>query len=122
MTTQLDTPQTKSIHTILLSIGIPPNLLGYQYITYAIALIFSNPEYMHHITKGLYMDIASQYETTPARVERANRHSISVAWAHKNLSVISRIFKNTLDPQKSTPTNSHFLAGIYYYMAFHVQN
>ena len=59
MTTQLDTPETKSIHTILLNIGIPPNLLGYQYITYAIALIFSNPEYMHHITKGLYMDIAS---------------------------------------------------------------
>ena len=116
MNQQTKKSEAKSIHTILLSIGIPPNLLGYQYITHAISLIMTNPEYMHHITKGLYIDIASRFLTTPTRVERAIRHSIAVAWSHKNNPVIRNIFQNSIDPEKGAPTNSRFLAGIYYYL------
>ena len=116
MNPQYQKSQSKLIHNILLNIGMPPNLLGYEYTTYAIALILSNPEYIHHLTKGLYIEIASKYLTTPARVERAIRHSITVAWTQKNLSVIEHIFKNSLNPHKGAPSNSHFLAGIYYYL------
>ena len=113
--------ETKRLHAILLNIGIPPNLLGYEYIVHAIALILINPEYMRHITKGLYIDIASRYFTTPSKVERAIRHCINVAWTQGNLSVIHQIFKNSVNPNKGIPTNSHFLAGIYYYLVLNEQ-
>lgn len=108
--------ETGKIHETLLSIGIPPNLLGYSYILYAIELIIFNPEYMHAITKELYVDIAIKYRSTPTRVERAIRHAISVAWSHGNLDYINNIFKYCIRPDKGVPTNSLFLSRIYYYI------
>jgi len=108
---------TTKIHEILLSIGIPPNLLGYSYILYGTELILMNPDYMHAITKELYVDIAIKYHSTPARVERAIRHAIGAAWSHGNLDYINNIFKYCVRPDKGVPTNSLFLSRIYYYIS-----
>lgn len=101
---------------MLLSIGIPPNLFGYAYITYAIELLLQDSEYRHYITKGLYVDIATKFKTTPSRVERAIRHAISVAWLHGNMELINHVFKNCVRPDKGVPTNSVFLARLFYYI------
>lgn len=104
------------IHDILLSIGMPPNLLGYSYVLYATELILSNPDYMHAITKELYVEVARKYNSTPSRVERAIRHAIGTTWLHGNLDYINQIFINCIRPDKGTPTNSLFLSRIYYYL------
>lgn len=108
------------IQDMLLSIGIPPNIYGYAYITYAVELLLKDSEYQHYVTKGLYVDIAQKYRTTPSRVERAIRHAISVAWLHGNADLIHHIFRNCVRPDKGVPSNSVFLARLYYYIKNYV--
>lgn len=107
--------ETTQIHEVLLSIGIPPNLLGYTYIIAALEFISLNPTYLNVITKGLYVDIASKYEVTTSSVERAIRHAISVGWLHGNIDYIYHIFKNCIRPDKGAPSNSLFLSRLFYY-------
>lgn len=109
--------ETTQIHETLLCIGVPPNLLGYSYIIYAIELLLFKPEYLYAVTKELYVAIANKYYTTPSRVERAIRHAISVTWLHGDVYCIDRIFKNCVRPDKGVPTNSVFLARLYYYIS-----
>lgn len=104
------------IREMLLSLGVPPNIYGYAYISYAVELLLQNEEYQHYITKGLYVDIAQKYKTTPSRVERAIRHAISVAWIHGNIELIDYIFKNCVRADKGVPSNSVFLARLFYYI------
>lgn len=108
--------EATSIHRVLLNIGVPHNLLGYSYTLYAMELILLNPNYLRGITKGLYIDIAVHFGTTPSRVERAIRHSITVAWLHGNIDFINLVFKNSINPKKGVPTNSHYLSALYYYL------
>ena len=109
--------ETNIIHEILLSIGIPPNLLGYMYLVEALQMIMLNPLYLNGITKGLYIDIARKYGSTPSRVERAIRHAINTAWLIGNMEYIDHIFKNCVRPDKGVPTNSLFLARLFYYIS-----
>lgn len=111
---------SEPIQDMLLSIGIPPNIYGYAYITYAVELLLKDSEYQHYVTKGLYVDIAKKYRTTPSRVERAIRHAISVAWLHGNADLIHHIFRNCVRPDKGVPSNSVFLARLYYYIKNYV--
>ena len=104
------------IQEMLLSIGIPPNIYGYAYITYAVELLLKDSEYQHYVTKGLYVDIAKKYNTTPSRVERAIRHAINVAWLHGNAELLHRVFRNCVRPDKGVPSNSVFLARLFYYI------
>lgn len=104
------------IQEMLLSIGIPPNIYGYAYITYAVELLLKDSEYQHYVTKGLYVDIAKKYGTTPSRVERAIRHAISVAWLHGNAELLHRVFRNCVRPDRGVPSNSVFLARLFYYI------
>ena len=107
---------TSEIHDVLLNIGIPPNLLGYLYIVFSMQLIISDPEYLHYITKGLYVDVAARYNSTPSRVERAMRHAIGAGWLYGNIDYINQIFKYCINDKKGAPSNSLFLSGLYYYL------
>lgn len=109
--------ESTPIHNILLSIGVPPNLLGYSYILYALQLILLQPDYMHAITKELYEDIARKYCTSPTRVERNIRTAIQTTWLYGNVEMINRLFQNSVRPDKGYPTNSMFLARLYYYIS-----
>lgn len=102
--------QEKDVHKILLKIGIPPNLKGYRYIIVATGLIMGSTEYMQHVTKGLYIDIASRCDTTPGCVESAIRHAITVACLRGNSEFLCKITGN------SSPTNTQFLAAVYFYL------
>lgn len=109
--------ESTPIHNILLSIGVPPNLLGYSYILYALQLILFQPDYMHAITKELYEDIARKYCTSSTRVERNIRTAIQTTWLYGNVEMINRLFQNSVRPDKGYPTNSMFLARLYYYIS-----
>ncbi len=104
------------IQELILTIGVPPNLYGYGYIVYAVELLLMEPEYQHYITKGLYVEVAKKFETTPSRVERAIRHAINVTWTYGNRNCIDTIFKNCVRPDKGVPSNSVFLSRLYYYV------
>ena len=106
----------EAIQEVLLSIGIPPNLLGYTYIVYGVELILSDPEYMRGITTRLYVDIAKKFNTKSTSVERSIRHAISIGWLYGSVDYINSMFKNCINPEKGVPSNSLFFSRLYYFL------
>lgn len=98
------------VTNLLLEIGIPAHIKGYQYIREGIMLSFYDKNMLHYITKCLYPTIAKKYKTTSSSVERTIRHAIEVAFRRGNRQVLEEIFSNTICSKKTKPTNSEFTA------------
>ena len=101
-----------SITKILHELGMPAHIKGYQYIRDGIIMIYNNPEIIGGITKELYPDVATKYNTTVSRVERAIRHAIEVSWNRGNWDLMEEIFGHSVDIDKAKPTNSEFIVTI----------
>lgn len=101
-----------SITKILHELGIPSHIKGYQYIREGIGIIFERPETIGGITKELYPELASKFDTTVSRVERAIRHAIEVSWNRGNWALMEDIFGHSVDIDKAKPTNSEFIVTI----------
>lgn len=104
----IDTQITNIIHRI----GVPAHIKGYTFIREAIKMVIEDTSLLGAVTKELYPTIAKKYNTTPSRVERAIRHAIEVAWSRGDTTIIEQFFAYTLNPTKSKPTNSEFIAVI----------
>ena len=89
--------ETSGIQKLLMQIGIPANMLGFSYIVTALELIALDPDYLNHITKGLYVDV-------------------EIGFLKGDLEEIEKIFHCSSYSDKGAPTNSKFLAEVYYYM------
>lgn len=98
------------VTNILLEIGIPAHIKGYQYIREGIMMAFYDRNMLHYITKFLYPSIAQKYKTTSSSVERTIRHAIEVAWRRGNIDTLEEVFGNTVCAGKGKPTNSEFMA------------
>lgn len=101
-----------SITKILHELGIPSHIKGYQYIREGVGIIFEKPETIGGITKELYPELASKFDTTVSRVERAIRHAIEVSWNRGDWNLMEEIFGNSVDIDKAKPTNSEFMVTI----------
>ena len=99
------------ISQILHNLAIPSHIRGYKYIRDGIMIIYNN-ESVSLITKEIYPQIASKYETTPSRVERAIRHAIEVSWIRGDLALMEDLFGFSVSCDKAKPTNSEFLSTI----------
>ena len=104
----LEISVTKMLH----GLGMPSHIKGYQYIRDGIVMIYNNPEIIGGITKELYPDVASKYNTTVSRVERAIRHAIEVSWNRGNWDLMEEVFGHSVDIDKAKPTNSEFIVTI----------
>lgn len=102
----------KEITTILHEVGIPAHIKGYLFLREAIFRVYKQQDYLGQITKNLYPDIAKKFTSSSARVERAIRHAIEVAWNRGNVDCIDNIFGYTISADKAKPTNSEFIAMI----------
>lgn len=101
-----------SITKILHELGIPSHIKGYQYIREGISIIYDNPDVIGGITKELYPSIASKFDTTVSRVERAIRHAIEVSWNRGDWDLMEDIFGHSVDIDKAKPTNSEFIVTV----------
>lgn len=101
-----------SITKMLHELGIPSHIKGYQYIREGISIIYDNPDFIGGITKELYPALASKYETSVSRVERAIRHAIEVSWNRGNWDLMEEIFGHSVDIDKAKPTNSEFIVTV----------
>lgn len=100
------------LHKLLLELGMPRHLDGFNYITQAVLLALSEPYLLDNFSKYLYPAVARRYNTTTGCVERSIRHAIEAAWAHIALDVLQREFGNTIDSDRGKPTNAEFIARI----------
>ena len=101
-----------SITKILHELGIPSHIKGYQYIRDGVGLVFENPDIIGGITKELYPELATKFDTTVSRVERAIRHAIEVSWNRGNWDLMEEIFGNSVDIDRAKPTNSEFIVTV----------
>ena len=101
-----------SITNILHELGVPSHIKGYQYIRESIMIVYDKPEIVGGITKELYPEVASRYDTTVSRVERAIRHAIEVSWNRGSWDLMEEIFGHSIDIDKAKPTNSEFIVTI----------
>jgi two-component system response regulator (stage 0 sporulation protein A) len=102
----------QEVRKILLELGAPDHLVGHPYVIRAILLVIGDQLYINHITFGLYPQLAVEFDSTPARVERAIRHLIEVTWIRGDIDVLDSYFGNTISASRGKPTNGEFIARI----------
>ena len=101
-----------SISKMLHELGMPSHIKGYQYIREAISMVYDNPSIVGGITKELYPELATRFDTTVSRVERAIRHAIEVSWNRGDWDFMEEVFGHSVDIDKAKPTNSEFIVTI----------
>lgn len=100
----------QTITSILIDVGIPAHIKGYQYLREAITMVYHNIELLGSITKILYPELAKKFNTSATRVERAIRHAIEVGWSRGNMDAIAKLFGYSISKSQGKPTNSEFIA------------
>ena len=92
---------------IVRKLGIHSIYCGYFYLIYAIDLAAQNSNYLQAITKWLYPEVASRFNTSCSRVERGIRTVVNFCWQEGN-----RTFLNEMAgyPLSRKPTSGEFIA------------
>ncbi|MBQ8762285.1 MAG: response regulator [Clostridia bacterium] len=98
------------ISNICISVGIPPNILGYTYFREAIKVTAFNPDMINKVTKELYPYLAQKFNTTYAKVERALRHAIEIACENGNIKRINDLLGLEIIGDNKRLTSSEFIA------------
>lgn len=68
------------IHNYLVSLGVPSKLVGCTYLTEGVRLARLDGTLMRNLSRGLYLEIARNMNSTPSRIERSMRNAINVAY------------------------------------------
>ena len=102
----------KRVTGLLQKLGFLVNHKGYQYVRAALIKGYKDPSLLEHITKGLYPELAKEFNTTPIRVERNMRLAIEAAWNRSQFEILHPYFGHTYNFDRNKPTNSEFIAKI----------
>lgn len=100
------------VRDIMAEIGAPESLIGFPYAVYAILKCIEDENYINNITFRLYPETAAHFDTTASRVERGIRHLVEVIFQRADMEVITKYFRNSVNPQKGKLTNGEFIARI----------
>lgn len=100
------------ISGLMLELGVPAHLKGYQYLRTAISMCVDDMELIGSVTKLLYPELAKQYLTTVQKIERAIRNAIEVSWERGNGELFERLFGYSNGIEHNRPTNSEYIASV----------
>lgn len=95
------------VSNLLLALGIPTKLKGYNYLREAVLLMAKDPE--QSITKELYPAVAAICGGDKRNVERSSRSAIEKAWLYRDEQVWRMYFPTEAGGQLRRPTNSEFI-------------
>ena len=98
------------ITNLFLTLGIPANIKGYQYLREAVRMVVENRDVINRITKELYPGVAKRFDTSASKVERAMRHAIEVAWSRGRLESVNKMYGCKLFDEMDRPTNGEFIS------------
>ena len=98
------------LSNIFITVGIPAHIKGYQFLREAVKMAIDEPDVINSITKQLYPSIASRFDTSASKVERAIRHAIEVAWNRGKIENINSVFGIKIYDSNDKPTNGEFIA------------
>ena len=100
----------EKITNLFLTLGIPAHIKGYQYLREAVHMVIDNRDVINRITKELYPGIASRFDTSASKVERAMRHAIEVAWSRGRLDTVNKMYGYKVFDAMDKPTNGEFIS------------
>lgn len=100
----------KTISDLMLELGIPAHLRGYQFLRSAVGMCVEDMELVGSVTKLLYPDLAKMYQTTDTKIERAIRNAIEVSWDRGHSDLFEELFGYTNTLEYTRPTNSEYIA------------
>lgn len=105
---------TKRATELLHEIGVPAHLQGYEFLRNAVRLVILDRSYLDGITTQLYPLLASEHNTTSARIERALRHAIKATWDRIDPATFERIYQDSdiRFTDKKKPSNRDFIESI----------
>lgn len=106
----MDREFEEKIQDLLLTLGITPNLKGFDNLKRAIEIGYQDPESLSAMTKEVYPRIAKETQCTYASAERTIRHAIEVCFNKLSPEDQFKYFKNAVDPRKGKLTNSEFVS------------
>lgn len=96
------------IEDVLLAMGVPAGILGFNYIADAIE-IFEERGTNIRITKELYPSIAEKNNTTPSKVERAIRHAFEAVRSKGNSEAVRKYIGNINCENSSSLKQLHMM-------------
>lgn len=102
---------------IMLELGVPAHLRGYQYLRTAIVWCVDDMERIGSVTKLLYPELAKYYQTTGQKIERAIRNAVEVSWQRGNEELFEELFGYGKEDGNGRPTNSEYIGVV----ADHIQ-
>ena len=102
----------EQITNLFLTLGIPANIKGYQYLREAVRMVMGDSSLAGRITKELYPGVAKRFNTTASKVERAMRHAIEVAWNRGRIDTVNKMYGHRIFEKQDKPTNGEFISCI----------
>lgn len=99
-------PPIGKIYAVLHQLKVPPTSKGFYYTAYAVWLCVRQPERLLLVTKWLYPDVATHYDTHWHNVERNIRTVISTIWCN-NPALLEELAG---EPLHEKPRPAQFLA------------
>lgn len=104
----------KFIETTLRILGLNKSYKGFNYLICAVNLVLEDSDILTYICKGLYVEIALQYDTSVASVERNIRTARKVIWNNGDKNTLNSIFGSMY--HQSMPSNAVFIDKLAYYI------
>ncbi len=105
-----------AVRSALLTVCVMPHLDGFRYLRSALERTCATPALLRGVTKSLYRDVAKEFNTTPACVERSMRAAIDRAWTRMDDDVRLRIFGPDAASRDKAPSNVPFLTAMTAYI------
>ena len=100
----------EQISSVLLALGMPANLKGFQYLVEAVRLTVLEPGYLTRLTTSLYPAVAERFSATASTVERAIRHAIDATWQRGRVEQINQFFGCRVACREEKPTSGELIA------------
>lgn len=104
---------------LLRRLGVNNSYVGFRYTIHGVGRVIHNPELLVYISKGLYIEIGSQYHTSIGCVERNIRTIVNTIWMHGDRELLNQVFGYRLDRK---PRNGAFIDALSQYVRQSCQN
>lgn len=94
----------------LQQVGIPVSMIGFECIREAIRVLLSLDRFTDiGSLQELYGFLGSELQIGASAAEHAVRQSINAAWIRADTGLLEKVFGNTVDAERATPSNAAFL-------------
>ena len=102
----------KETEILLRKLGVNRTYIGFKQVSYGVRLTIDNPFLLTHISKGLYVEIATYSHTTLYCVERNIRTIKELIWKKADKELLKDIFGNI----DEIPRNAEFMDDLAFYV------